>query len=527
MPNNPAWNHFIPLLLLTVFSRNQIHTQVPGGLDTDFGQSGFVLANFSADDKAQCIALQADGKIIVGGTSKSNGQSTNVGNLLTLLRYNPDGTPDSSFGTEGKVFTDIDNLTYPNKEIFNAIAIQPDGKIVAGGYAQYFGSYHAVLARYLPDGTPDDSFGDEGVIVFDNRAGIEALVLQPDGKILAAGYEEKFFDQLKIMAARFLPDGQFDPEFGTDGRVIYDIPSFLDEKGTGVLLQESGDFLVACAASNAGFGGGVGQLATVHFWENGAPDTIAGQHIYDFKGVNFKAKMQQDGKMLFAGGSEFQVLRVLENGDIDMNFGNAGRAFFPQYNTVNDLIIQPDGKIIAAGSVNNLFSDYALVRYDRFGQTDPNFGYQGLAQANANQQYCTQVINAIALQPDGKIVGAGTLGCISVGNYDISLVRFWAYLGETTPTNGQPSVADSPVLKLGANPVSDRLACKLTLSAPQPVRFELMDIQGRLLGSWNFEEPVSGENNFDIDLPNTVSAGLYLLRFRTAGYSQTERLVKI
>ena len=157
-----------------------------GTLDASFGSGGLVTTAFSSQDHATAVAVQSDGKIVVGGLAAGATYQD-----FALLRYNSDGTLDSSFGTGGTVLSDfgaIDNA--------NALAIQPDGKIIAAGFTNGVSTIAAdfALARYNPTGSLDSSFGSAGFVTTDFPVDspasdvVNALVLQPDGRIIAAGF---------------------------------------------------------------------------------------------------------------------------------------------------------------------------------------------------------------------------------------------------------------------------------------------------------------------------------------------------
>jgi uncharacterized delta-60 repeat protein len=155
-----------------------------GALDASFGANGKVTTDFaSVFDQALSIAPQPDGKIVAAGAAWSG-----AGYDFALARYNRDGLPDDSFGVNGKVTTDFAGST----DMALSVAAQPDGKIVAAGFASVSGAgFNFALARYNRDGSLDDSFGVAGKVTTDFAGYIDqarSVALQPDGKIVAAGY---------------------------------------------------------------------------------------------------------------------------------------------------------------------------------------------------------------------------------------------------------------------------------------------------------------------------------------------------
>src|SRR5439155_996244 len=170
-----------------------------GSLDPSFGTGGRVLTDFGGDDEARALALQDDGKIVVAGGFG--------GPCFALARYNPGGTLDTSFGTGGRVLTD-----FGGDDEAAALALQADGKIVVAGFSDAGGFALAALARYNPNGTLDASFGSGGQVLT-NFGGAQALALQADGRIVVAG---------GIFLARYNQNGNLDPSFGSGGRALTD-----------------------------------------------------------------------------------------------------------------------------------------------------------------------------------------------------------------------------------------------------------------------------------------------------------------
>jgi uncharacterized delta-60 repeat protein len=185
----------------------------PGDLDPSFGTNGKVITDFGSNNYVRAIAVQSDGKIVAAG----NAQASHM--QFALARHNPDGTLDESFGTGGKVTTTIgtdDAFAY-------AVALQSDGRIVAAGYIRSMGNRFA-LARYNTNGTLDTSFGTGGIVTtqFSSIAFAYALAIQPDGKIIAAGNITIFTSQINnddFALARYNTNGTLDASFGTGGLV--------------------------------------------------------------------------------------------------------------------------------------------------------------------------------------------------------------------------------------------------------------------------------------------------------------------
>ncbi|MCP4346070.1 MAG: hypothetical protein GY795_11170, partial [Desulfobacterales bacterium] len=189
----------------------------------------------TGDDSGQALILRSDGKIIVTGYS-DNGSDKD----FAAVQYNADGTPDTEFGTGGKVTTPIgggDDLCY-------AGAIQSDGKIVLAGYSHNGSDYDFAAVRYNSDGTLDEEFGTDGKVT-QIRAGDDkgyAVTIQSDGKIIIAGKSHNGSDY-DFAAVRYGTDGTPDTEFGTDGRVTTVVET-ADDIGFGIAVQPDGNIVV-------------------------------------------------------------------------------------------------------------------------------------------------------------------------------------------------------------------------------------------------------------------------------------------
>src|SRR5688572_27058222 len=178
---------FLALVIISIFllNANQITKAADENLDLPFGNGGKVITDFTGgSDVGNALAIQGDGKIIVGGSAaNTNTNGTDYG----LARYHPGGRLDPTFGANGKVLTDVGGLG----DIIAAIALQPDGKIVAAGFSFTENIFDFSVVRYHANGSLDTSFGTGGKVVTDflnNDDEAFALVIQPDGKIVLAGY---------------------------------------------------------------------------------------------------------------------------------------------------------------------------------------------------------------------------------------------------------------------------------------------------------------------------------------------------
>ncbi|QMU30677.1 T9SS type A sorting domain-containing protein [Adhaeribacter radiodurans] len=352
-----------------------------GSLDTTFNTGQAASNNFSIgtgpDNYINAIELQADGKIIVGGYF-----TTTTGFYLSkIARLNPDGTIDTSF-----------NPGYGVNNTVNTVAVQPDGRIIIGGSFTAVNKISRVrIARLNTDGSLDASFDVGMEVSSDATTKLDKVVLQPDGKVLIAGDFVSVKGHPQRYFARLNADGSLDAEFnqgsGADGVVNY------------LLQQPDGKIVLA------------GEFTTVN--------NISSQHIARLNSdgtidASFTPGTGADGKIvtlaLFPDGNiaaagsftsysdvECQnIVQVTSTGKLNTqyNIGKGNRS------KVKALLVQPDGKVLIGGNFATVtgFSRNFVARLNAGGTLDRSFN-TGIGP--------NDFVNALALQTDGKVLVAG------------------------------------------------------------------------------------------------------------------------
>jgi uncharacterized delta-60 repeat protein len=402
-----------------------------GGLDPTFGAGGKVITRMSQEsgnDDIQTVALQSDGRIIAVGPAWRGDTNKDFG----VVRYNLDGTLDDTFGIGGKVLTNISNIN--NEDIAFAVAIQIDGRVVVGGFA-FNGSEGPdfALARYNTDGSLDTTFGAGGKVVTplggDDK--VLGLVIQPDGKIVAAGHASTDF-----ALVRYNTDGSLDRSFGKGGKVITDVSAAnLNDNALDLALQEDGR-IIACGFIFDRTTGG--DAALVRYNTDGSLDTsfgIGGRFIMNLSPVNghdhaYQVAIQPDNKIVAVGnvnngstGRDFTVFRLNADGSLDPSFGKGGivTTDVDGQDTAHAIALQPDGLITAAGYCAD-FGDFALARYNADGGLDPSFGKGGIVVTNISPTNGRDAVSSIALLPDGRLIAAGS--AYNGTDNDFAIARF-------------------------------------------------------------------------------------------------------
>jgi len=429
-------------VILTFFAGVQMAQAADGDLDPLFGSGGMVMTDLGkSTDIANAVAIQADGKSVVVGTTYKNNDFSDEDFVVT--RYNTDGMLDNTFGNRGKVRTDFPGLA----AVPSSVVIQPDGKIVVAGGAfplfTFLGNFK--VARYNPNGSLDTSFGDGGIVTTIFPAGSYAsdVALQSDGKIIAAGTVFVDFiigesSDTDFALARYNPDGTPDATFGNNGQVATDFLGFEDDAFS-ILIQPDGKIVAVGSANDPAT---FYDFAAARYLSNGAIDTtfgVAGKVRTDFGDQNFdrarSAALQPDGRIVAAGFAishgggvqNFAVARYTSNGVLDTTFNRDGRTqidFGTCCQSATKVLLQSDGKIIAVGGASGESSDddFLLARLSPRGKLDNTFGIGGEVRTSFGD--LNGGANGAALQSDGKIVAVGFQATFSNQFANFALARY-------------------------------------------------------------------------------------------------------
>lgn len=389
------------ILVLSAGFQTYSLAQSTGTLDTSFGVNGKVITPIDTiSDKGYSIAIQSDDKIILGGSTMNSWTSYN----FALLRYNNDGTMDNTFGTGGKVITPIETQSEGY-----SVAIQNDGKILLGGADQW----NINLVRYNNDGSLDTTFGIGGIVITDIPGyydeNCKSVAIQSDGKIIIGGFAAHGGNDVRhFVLLKYNSNGSLDTAFGAGGIVIGGLGECQSLK-----IQNDGKILLG-GTSNLSFAveryNSNGILDTT-FGIGGKVTTY-----FEYNGFGNSMEIQSDGKIilgghhgLLSGSSAFALVRYLSDGSLDNSFGIGGIVTTPVgiSSRGRSVVIQSDGKIILAGEAkdgSNLF-DFALVRYNSNGTLDATFGLGGKTITPIGISYSSG--ESVGIDSNGKILLGG------------------------------------------------------------------------------------------------------------------------
>ena len=398
-----------------------------GTLDNSFSGDGIETLDFaSSDDNMNAIALQPDGKIVTAGLTYKNGEGD-----FALARFNTNGSPDNSFSGDGKQTSDF---TRPY-EVAYAVAVHSSGKIVAAGLSSGFSGGDAAVACYTPGGNPDLLFSGDGklLIAAGSTTIATAVAFQSDGKIVVGGNTRtNLISDYNFMIVRLHSTGAYDYSF-SDGVRITDITTNSPDGLEALLIQGDGRIVAGGRTGNSNT-----DFVVVRYTIYGAIDGTFGGYgvpagrtitpIGPGEDLLTSLAIRPDGKLLAAGSatfatgvSNYAVARYNLNGTLDTSFDKDGILMDYKPSNLTDYYgsaVQPDGKIITVGvSRTGTNSDFAIARYNVNGTLDNTFSNDGMTIIDFGG---ADVAASVVVQPNGKIVVAGTGSAGGAADYAVA-----------------------------------------------------------------------------------------------------------
>ncbi len=509
------------ILLIAVFTN--LKAQTAGVLDPGYNGTGYVRIDFNGNtDVINDIAVQPDKKIVAAGVAFTAAWNVEV----KIIRLLPDGSLDPDFGTGGIV-----TYTPPVMGYFEAhamaVTLKDDGKIiVAGGVLNSSAIFDVLLIQLDEHGNYDNNFGDNGVSVVSLTNAndmAQDVIVNNEGKILIAGTADNQDFNIAPVVARFNDNGSLDALFGTNGFTTIAVEA-IDNEFTSICLQRDGKIVASGHYSNVdwtyetliarftpgglldsqfGFGGIVkGDI-------NHSDDEFFGMQLTADNGIvagGFTKKSNNSFDML--------IMKYDSTGTLVSDFGNNGVITFHHsaYNVIYDLILQPDEKILVAGSIGEFApgnNDWALLRYEKNGTPDLTFGDNGLTLTEFFGEQ--DEAQSVVLDGNDKIyVGGKTLNSGS-GIRDFTVARY---------TNDLHTAVPDSVLS-GFRITRGSAQDSFIVTAQEPgSKLEIFDNAGRKISTFNLTSSATVINL------SGQPKGVYLYRFVSNGkHTGSGRLV--
>ncbi len=498
----------VPCLLLVSLSST---AQVSGDPDLTFSGDGVAAIDFASnhDDRGSCILVQPDGRILVGGGSHQ-GNGTKFG----LARLMPDGTLDATFGSAGRVATQV-GAPPSLDETFYALALQPDGKIVAVGRSYAGTGYRAAVLRYNSNGTLDPTFSSDGIQVDDLAPGTDdgyfGVAIQPDGRIVVAGVAKGTVDYDAVVV-RYTAAGALDATFNTTGIAKLDIGA-VDNRASAMVLQPDGKIVIAGQTGNASIDS---DYLLARFTADGQLDATFGTNgtVVSAFGPStdwaYALALQPDGRLVAAGmvingtAASLAVARYTTAGALDPSFGTAGLALneFSASCFARSVALLQDGRIAAVG--NSALSMFVTV-FTAIGTLDTGFSSDGSTIVNVGGGNAFGY--AVAVQADGKLLAGGqAVQGGAQNNYIVARFHAGVNIGL------DELAVNATALQLLPNPADDALELRYALKRGERITITVVDAQGRAAripfnGAWQ----APGEQRLRISLSEISSPGAYTI----------------
>ncbi len=374
-----------------------------GSLDTTFGSAGKLLTDVLVQQNlggAPSMVVEPDGKLLVVPTEPEDG----------IWQYNVDGSVDTTFGDDG--------VAYPegaSPSSFSGVLLLPDGKILIYGADVSTGSAEPLLMCLLPDGSLDTSFGDAGFATVplpatSVSAVIDSAAVMADGTIIVG-------TQSCISALN--PDGTVDTSFGSDGTEALSAQGF-NIGSTQVAVIAGGKIFATLSLTGAGYDG----IAFARFEEDGTPDATFGEDglvlhatllTFGFTGQ----AIAPNGDIIVvtappqsAAVQGYSVTEFNPDGSVNTSFGSGGSTdtIVDDGGHAQEVAIAGDGSILVTGDATGAggTGEFALVRYSSSGVLDSGFGEGGVVLTDivpgGLDGESFDRIGAIALSPDSRTV---------------------------------------------------------------------------------------------------------------------------
>jgi uncharacterized delta-60 repeat protein len=510
-------------LLVTYFSFSQ-----NWGLDQDFNTVGFNATDLivNGDDYAECLTIQDDGKILVGGYG------------LRIVRYNADGTLDTSFNTMGYTspFGNNVGLNY-----IKQIIITPTNKILAVG-AIYTTKWYIYLAQYNSNGSLDTTFGTSGRRNIDVGPSITMTVgnaiYTSDNKILITTNSYMSDGDFNIIKTNKF--GDLETTFGTNGIVTFDGMNN-DVEGR-IAIRSDGKILLSGNSNHNPSQGTFAQHALILMNENGTLDTSFGTDGKIFTNFNTNNsqivrnfKLLNDNSLLVSGsifantqtGNDGFVAKYTSSGILDTSFGSNGiklvsfispDGFAGITESTNSMILQNDSKIVISGMTTGfqMSNKFWVARLNPDGSTDTTFGTDG--QMSFSIYGFDDVARDVKVQPDGKVVVSGTT---KIANFDRSYI-----VARLTPNSTILSTSELTPLnsvRLFPNPAQNQITVSglNSFSSSTQLNVTLVGIDGKVLQS----ESISTSDSYEIPIDDLAS-GIYVLKISDEQNEFTQKFIK-
>lgn len=511
----------LQLIAFTTLFSLGVLAQTPGSLDLNLNGTGKTMVDFGDNDIATKVLVQPDQKIVLVGES-----IIGTDYYVAIARVFPDGSPDPSFSYDGRVQTFVSGS---GTTVLDAV-LQPDGKIIAVGYADFPSGVAGFLVRYGSDGMLDNTFGTNGMVKLTSATDARnttSIALADDGKIICGGV---FISSTNadLMTLRLNSDGTLDNTYSFDGVSAVDVNGS-NEALWDIVIQPDGKIVGVGTTENSS---NDKEFVVARFNADGTVDNTfnsTGYTTIDFGTMDNdgQAIAVQGDKILVAGKADIgtpvvmATARLMSDGTLDASYGSSGKYYIPFYGGniagCADIGIQQDGKLLFGGYMDDssLDRNFALARTSADGALDVTFDTDGKVETDLgsfDQAY------SLAIQDDGLILLTGRT---SASDMNFALVRYISGvdvgIGEVESHINSTLVYPNPI-------VGNQVTVEYELKEKNRVSMSLYGLSGNLIATLqSATEQAAGKYRKEVILPN-IAAGNYLLKVATENGAVTVKL---
>lgn len=497
------------LLLFLLFPLSILAQTVPSK-DASFNSSGKVLLSVWNNNYANCTAVQADKKVLIGGSIHKN--NPNTVNSFLVARYNENGTLDTTFANNGLLYN-----TVSNSSVIYDMKVLSDGKIIIAGS----GDSSALIGKLLPDGNFDTTFGNNGRALLSGTY-IRDLEILSDGSIVGYGDKNSSSYLVKINST-----GQIDATFGTNGEIStkFGYPSLINNAMT---RQADGKYIISGAVVINSSYPENNQMFLARYNINGSLDTTFGTNgllLYtatarEARDLVFTAA----GKILVLGekpyasttgigpNSMFYLLQFNTDGTLDTTFNGTGTVGFG-FNYYSSVKTDAQNKIYVSGSYfdsTNYYDFRRIIRLNENGSLDTTFGTNGFYSSN-DRVYSSEFRygnNSMNFTPDGKLISSGY---VNIPSFSIILMRL---IISSTNLSTSDLSSNLENISVYPNPAEDYFLVK---SKDNIVSLELINVLGQSIAKQNSATKIEVKN---------IPSGNYFLKVKTNKEERTFNVIK-
>lgn len=500
-----------PFIILCLFAVTRTWAQ-PGSLDPLFGAGGIFTSNLNTDDGGvmmTAMEVAPDDRIFMVGYRYQGGTED-----IAVVCLNANGTPDPAFGNNGSVFIDA---SLGGEERATAVTIQPDGKIMMCGLL-YDGTERSILVRLNADGTLDDTFGNSGIIPYGiGETKLWDVAVDAQNRIVVVG---NAIDQgeTKSHMARFLPNGTLDNTFSGDGKIFThlvndNMPEFLY-----AVAIVNGNQVVVLGVNALGNEGG---LMVAKYDGTGELDpAFADQGVFLMESPNEDPlpgdiRVTTEGNVWFTGGIDGAgtVAKLTPSGTLDPLFSQDGKLAMLSMENITGIRLFSDRVVLGGVSINNPDFECRTLMLNTDGSNIQNFGNAGIAEHAPHANTLFVMSMGLAVQSTGHIIHGGAFTANGVAQTQMYAMRLL--------NPGFASVEENMVAGFSVypNPTVQGFRIK-TENDINIQRVSLWSMAGREVCSWNTTAT-------QYDLPPYLPAGTYVVRVQAEEVSYLHQLLTV